>query len=251
MSFTFNDNNTRFRMSFLLVNTHTPTTRRTTTSTKKHKTTTTCLSLCVCVFLYNHKLFYNHTSFLHKCRWQFFRNFLFAFYFQLKYSDNGQLRDIHWMDGWMVAGCWCWMVDWLNGYAKCYCHSFYGHTVIAIINTGFHTKKTQLHLSFIWRSLFYLRQLVSTNIKRFFFRFLFFTFSFMGEFSQLIGFVTLAPDRTVLWCLLISWFIKFDALLYWISLNIQHFAHSKTSVWIVDLVLWMVGCFGSTFELRC
>lgn len=87
------------------------------------KQAATCLCLRVCVVVYNHKLFHNHTSFLHKCRWQFFRNFLFAFYFQLKYSDNGQLRDIHWIDGWIdgCCCCFCWMVwrlDWLNGYMR-------------------------------------------------------------------------------------------------------------------------------------
>lgn len=196
--------------------------------------------MCVCVFVYNNKLFHNHTSFLHKCRWQFFRNFLFAFYFQLKYSDNGQLRDIHWIDGWMVwhgfvaAASTATDVEWI-GYAKCLCHSFYGHTVIAIINTGFHTKN--LHLWFIWRSLFYLRQLVSSNINRIFAALLFFLYCFMGELS---GFVTLAPNRTVLWCWLISWFIKSDALLD--SLKYLHTKSVRILFygWLVRQHLWIM-----------
>lgn len=142
--------------------------------------------MCVCAFVYNHKLFHNHTSFLHKCRWQFFRNFLFAFYFQLKYSDNGQLRDIHWMVAALTSDLTGWM-EWMD-----ICEMLLPCLLWAYSNCDnkywFPYKK--LHLWFIWRSLFYLRQLVSTC----------FFVVLWENWVRWLSFVTLAPDRTALWC---------------------------------------------------
>lgn len=107
------------------------------------------------------------------------------------------------MDSWgTLTGFWlfCVHISMDILYAKCHLWAFYN----CDNKYWFSYKKYETKKISVWRSLLYLRQLVSWNTHRIFD----FLFSFMGVW---IGFCVYGARGTLLRCYLISWFIKFDA----------------------------------------